>query len=79
MKDFAEDEDISKNLLFTRFPFSTENMISFIKSSWEDKRNIHYAIANEDDEYIGTISLKNFSYIDKKAEYAIVTRKIIGV
>ena len=75
MKEFAEDEDISKNLLFTRYPFSTENMISFIKSSWEDRRNVHYAIANENDEYIGTISLKNISYIDKNAEYAIVTRK----
>ncbi|MDK2907091.1 hypothetical protein X928_05385 [Petrotoga miotherma DSM 10691] len=75
MKEFTEDEDISRNLLFTRYPFPTENMISFIKTSWEDKRNIHYAIANENDEYIGTISLKNISYIDKNAEYAIVTRK----
>jgi len=75
MKEFVEDENISNNLLFTRYPFSTENMISFIKTSWEDKRNIHYAIANENDEYIGTISLKNISYIDKNAEYAIVIRK----
>lgn len=75
MSEFIEDEDISKNLLFTRYPSSNENMITFIKSSWEDKKNVHYAITNENREYIGTISLKNISYIDQNAEYAIVTRK----
>ena len=75
MSEFIEDEDISKNLLFTRYPSSNENMITFIKSSWEDKKNVHYAITNENREYIGTISLKNISYIDQNAEYAIVMRK----
>jgi len=79
MSEFIEDEDISKNLLFTRYPSSNENMIAFIKSSWEDKNNVHYAITNENREYIGTISLKNISYIDQNAEYAIVTRKNIEV
>jgi len=75
MSEFIEDENISKNLLFTRYPSSNENMITFIKSSWEDKKNVHYAITDENREYIGTISLKNISYIDQNAEYAIVTRK----
>lgn len=75
MEEFVQDEDIATNLLFTRYPYSKENMIEFIKSSWRDQRNVHYAITNDNDEYIGTISLKNISYVDRNAEYAIVTRR----
>jgi len=60
MEEFVQDEDIATNLLFTRYPYSKENMIEFIKSSWRDQRNVHYAITNDNDEYIGTISLKKY-------------------
>ena len=36
--------------------------------------SVHFAIVNEKDEYLGTISLKNISLIDKNAEYAVVIR-----
>lgn len=69
------DKDISKNFIFTRYPYSKENIIDFIKNSWNNKDNIHYAISNEDNEYLGAISLKNVNYIDRNAEYAIIVRK----
>ena len=75
MWEFVEDEEISKNFIFTRYPYSKENIIDFIKNSWNNKDNIHYAISNEDNEYLGTISLKNVNYIDRNAEYAIIVRK----
>ena len=62
-------------VFFTRYPYSKEKMISFIKSSWEDKNNVYYAITEEKDNYIGAVSLKHINYIDKNAEYAIVIRK----
>ncbi len=34
----------------------------------------HYAIADENDEYMGTISLKNIEWEEKRAEYAISCR-----
>lgn len=74
MIEFIKDKDISKNFLFTRYPYSKEKMIDFIKKSWEDKDNLHYAI-DIDGEYAGTVSLKNINYIDRNAEYAIVLRK----
>lgn len=37
-------------------------------------QQIHYAIADDKDEYIGTVSLKNINKIRKDAEYAIVLR-----
>lgn len=55
MREFVEDEEISKNFVFTRYPYSEEKMISFIKSSWDDKSNVHYAITDENDNYIGLL------------------------
>lgn len=37
--------------------------------------NLHFAIADEIDEYLGTISLKNIDYNNKSAEYAIALRE----
>jgi diamine N-acetyltransferase len=73
--DMINDKEISKNFVFTRYPYSKENIINFIKNSWNNKEDIHYAISNEDNDYIGTISLKNINYIDRNAEYAIILRK----
>lgn len=73
MMEFVNDIDIAGNFKFTRFPFSISNFEKFIIDSWKDKNNVHFAI--EEDDYAGTISLKNINYIDKTAEYAIAIRK----
>lgn len=38
-------------------------------------RSVHYAIVEEADEYLGTISLKSINLKDRNAEYAISLRK----
>ena len=44
----------------------------FIKSSWNNNNNINLAIVSDEDEYMGTVSLK---YIENdSAEFAIVVR-----
>lgn len=75
MCEYLKDKEIATSFLYTRYPFEKENFIEFIKNSWKNKTDIHYAISDEHDNYIGTISLKNINYIDRHAEYAIVTRK----
>ena len=75
MQEFVSDQEISKYFVFTRYPYSYENMVSFVENSWNDKTNIHYAISNSTNEYIGTVSLKNIEYVDRTAEYAIIIRK----
>lgn len=45
----------------------------FIKNSLESKSDKHFAIANDKDEWVGTISLKNIDLTVKSAEYAIIT------
>ncbi len=75
INECIQDEDISRMFLFTRYPYSEEEIEKFIRKSFEDKINVHFAITNEDNEYIGTISLKNINYVDRNAEYAIMIRK----
>ncbi len=46
----------------------------FINSSFNDK-NKHFAIVDDTDEYLGTISLKNIDLKNMNAEYAISIRE----
>lgn len=46
--------------------------ISSTKYEIRDGVSIHYAITNEDNLYIGTVSLKNIDLSNRNAEYAIM-------
>lgn len=48
----------------------------FIKKSWEDFRNLHRAITDERDIYMGTVSLKNIEKKNACAEFAIAMRSV---
>ena len=50
---------------------SMESCCKFIKKSWDDIDNIHYAISDETNEYLGTISLKNIDKKNRNAELGI--------
>ena len=45
----------------------------FIHSAKNSKENLHYAIVNDEDEYMGTVSLKHIR--DHKAEFGITVRE----
>jgi diamine N-acetyltransferase len=75
MYEWISDYEVTNQLAISRFPYSMEQINKFIQNSWNDKENIHFAIVNDEDEYIGTVSLKNINMIDRNAEYAIVIRK----
>lgn len=73
MLEWMHDLDITQYL---RTDFSKKTLLDceeFIISSHTDKSNLHLAIVSEDDEYMGTISLKNI--VDKNAEFAICLRR----
>jgi RimJ/RimL family protein N-acetyltransferase len=48
------------------------NVKKFIENS-QSEENKHFAFTDENDNYVGTISLKNISVENGSAEYAIVT------
>ncbi len=76
MLEWMHDKDTILNF---RFPFeqaTLESVTKFIDNSFSN-RNKHFAIVNEFDEYVGTVSLKNISEENRSAEYAIVVRSIV--
>lgn len=74
MLEWMHDKDISCFFLDNFQNKTLEDVNEFIETSYSEI-NQHFACVNENDEYMGTVSLKNINYINKEAEYAIVFRK----
>lgn len=74
MLEWMHDEDINKGFQKPFLQATEETAREFILHSFDEEFQ-HFAIVNEDDEYLGTISLKRINYRNKNAEYAIVLRK----
>lgn len=78
MYEWMKDSAVTENLQANFKDFSEEQVLNFIQSAMKQDENspdIHFAIVDEQDEYMGTISLKNIDRKNLNAEYAIVTRK----
>lgn len=73
MMEWMHDTSINCNFRFDFSAMTEEKALDFIRNSFSSE-NQNFAIVNEEDEYMGTISLKNISDCDRSAEYAIVTR-----
>lgn len=80
MLEWMHDSNVSSMLGRDFRSMAIEDCRNFIKSSVTepgDGRN--YAIVDDADEYMGTISLKHIEWEEKRAEYAIACRtKAIG-
>lgn len=71
MLEWMLEPDIYEKMQYDPKEQNLEKCKNFIRESWEDKRNLHYAVTNGKNEYLGTVSLKNIDRINKKAEFAI--------
>ncbi len=72
MLAWMHDKSVTGNL---RTDFSSKTLQDaedFITCSWRDKHNLNLAISSDEDEYMGTVSLKNIE--DSSAEFAITVR-----
>ena len=78
MLEWMHDPEIQKNFCFDASKKSRDDVLEFIGNSQTEMtagKSIHYAIADDLDEYLGTISLKNVDLTARNAEYAISLRK----
>lgn len=77
MLEWMHDENV---IAFLDCNFSNktiEDCLIFIKeANCNSIKNLHLAVVDDNDEYMGTISLKNIDYTSKTAEFAIVMRRI---
>ena len=80
MLEWMHDVEIQKSFQKNMMNMKLQNAIDFCKTSEIPKvlqsgYNLHFAIVDEEDEYLGTISLKAIDMENRTAEYAISTRR----
>lgn len=75
MMEWMRDFEVTKYLNSDFSKKTLNDCKRFIVYSNQDERNVHMAISSDDDEYMGTVSLKNIDRHSKNAEFAIVIRK----
>lgn len=75
MIEWMKDPSLTCFFSFNFNDITIDKALDFINKSKEDGNNRHYAIVDEKDEYLGTISLKNIDNKNRSAEYAISLRK----
>jgi len=79
MLEWMHDEELMRNFRFNGMQMTREKAEAFIRHAQNDDGNKHFAVVAEEDEYLGTISLKNIDFENKNGEYAISMRqKAIG-
>ena len=76
MLEWMHDNDVIKDLRSGFASKTIEDCRNFIRSSSNNQFNVHYAIVSNEDEYMGTVSLKNIDAKTNSAEFGIVVRKV---
>ncbi len=74
MLEWMHDKSVTEKLRTDFASKTIKDAESFIVSSWGDKNNINLAIVSDEDEYMGTVSLKNIK--NGSAEFAITVRAV---
>lgn len=78
MLEWMHDSNVNKYFRFDAAKMDRKKAEQFVEKAvnqFAEKTSFHYAIVNDEDVYLGTISLKNINYEAGNAEYAISLRK----
>lgn len=78
MLEWMHDEEVMHSFRKDMRNRTREDVLKFIENAKDIPANgedLHYAVVDESDEYMGTISLKAFNEKDGNAEYAISLRR----
>lgn len=73
MLEWMQDEAVTCQFKTEFCRFTEADVHGFIVNSFTEMTK-HFAVVNDDNQYCGTISLKNISKQDSNAEFAIVMR-----
>ncbi len=74
MLEWMHDKDVVQDLRADFNSKTIDDCRKFIDVSSEDVDNLHLAITNDEDEYMGTVSLKNIN--SDSAEFGITIRRV---
>ena len=75
MLEWMHDEDVTRYMNRDFANMSLKDCQDFISQSQTDSPSIHRAITDDNDVYMGTVSLKNVNLEKNDAEFAIIVRK----
>lgn len=75
MIEWMHDKTVVEKLRGDFVEKKIDDCMKFIRDSQNMNDDIHLAIVSDEDEYMGTVSLKNINIKSKSAEFAIVVRK----
>lgn len=75
MLEWMHDDFVVHDLATNFVSKTIEDCRRFIKISRTDEHNRHFAIVDEQDTYLGTVSLKNIDQNNSCAEFAITIRR----
>ena len=73
MLEWMHDDSVVHDLRTDFLAKTLENCESFILTAQDTKLDLHLAIVDDNDEYMGTVSLKHI--VDDSAEFGITVRK----
>lgn len=71
MVEMMRDVETVKYLQIGGNDYTFEQAENFITYAQSTEKDFHFAVADDQDVYQGTISLKNVDYVKSEAEYAI--------
>ena len=71
MLEWLHNDDITRYLQVGGKKATMESTQEFIKAASDESKNLHRAVVDQNDNYLGTVSLKNIDLHKKEAEYAI--------
>ena len=69
-----KDEKVNCFFRFEADKITRQSVIDFITDNQNTGKSYHFAIADDNDMYLGTVSLKNIDLLSKNGEYAISLR-----
>lgn len=75
MLEWMHDPDVVYWLSANFASKTIEDCYAFIKDSANSGCDLHLAIVDDDDNYMGTVSLRNMDMDDRAAEFAVTVRK----
>jgi len=76
MLEWMKDEDLNRYFRFDADSVTLDSVKDYISKASSCESDKHYAIVEDDDIYLGTISLKNIDVNNSNAEYAVALRKV---
>lgn len=75
MLEWMHDESVVEKLRGNFRKKTIGDCENFINASRNKEKDIHLAIVNDENEYMGTVSLKSIDRVNNSAEFAITVRK----